>query len=366
MEKIVYDILNIIESNGFEAYLVGGYVRDYLLNRTTRDIDICTNARPKDLLNIFNNEKITLLDYGNVLLVLGDYNFEITTFREDLGYINNRKPKEIVYVDSLEKDLIRRDFTINSICMDKDENIIDLLNGRRDLSRSIIKTIGDADVRFREDSLRMMRAIRFASILNFKLDDSILNAIKNNKELLRNLSYERKKEELNKIFTSGNKKYAVKLIKKLELEDVLDIKNIEYILLTNHLLGIWAMISDGSYSFSKSEKDLIKTIKEVYNLSSITDRDLYKYGMYAVGIVCDFKKMNKKKMFSRYEKLPIHDRDEIDITTDLICNVLNKKPDKFLKEIYDDIEEKILSGVIVNDKEKIIIYIKENYAIIND
>lgn len=366
MQKIVYDILKLLNDNGFDAYLVGGYVRDHLLNKATKDIDICTNARPKDLLNIFNKEKITLLDYGNVLLILGDYNFEITTFRKDIGCLNNRKPKEIVYVDSLEEDLIRRDFTINSICMDKDENIIDLLNGRRDLSKRIIKTIGDADLRFKEDSLRMMRAIRFASVLNFKLDDSILNAIKNNKELLRNLSYERKKEELNKIFTSGNKKYAVKLIKKLELEDVLEIKNIEFILLTNHLLGIWAMISDGSYSFSKSEKDLIKTIKEVYNLSSITDKDLYKYGMYAVGIVCDLKKMNKKKMFSRYEKLPIHDRGEINITSDIICDILNKKPDKFLRDIYDDIEERILSGVLINDKEKIINFIKENYAIIDN
>ena len=366
MEKIVYNILNILEESGYEAYLVGGYVRDYLIRKKTKDIDICTNARPKDMIKIFNNEKISLLEYGNVLLELGDYEFEITTFRKDLDYLNNRKPKEIIYVDSLEEDIVRRDFTINSICMNKDKKIIDLLNGRRDLSRRIIKTIGDAEVRFKEDALRMMRAIRFAVVLNFKLDDSIKNAIKKNKELLRNLSYERKKEELNKIFSSGNKKYAIKLIRELELEEVLEINNLDLILLTNDLLGIWSMITNVDYAFTKSEKDLIKIIKTVYELDVIDNYALYKYGIYSVGIVCDLKKMNKKKMVSRYEKLLIHDRKDINIDSDLICDILNKKPGKFLKDIYYDLENKILVGKLNNNKEEIIKYIKENYDIIND
>lgn len=366
LEKIVYDILNLLEENGYEAYLVGGYVRDYLLRKKTKDIDICTNARPKDMMKIFNNEKISLLEYGNVLLELNDYEFEITTFRKDLDYFNNRKPKEIIYVDSLEEDVLRRDFTINSICMNKDKKIIDFLNGRRDLSKRIIRTIGDADLRFKEDALRIMRAIRFAVVLNFKLDDSVKNAIKKNKELLRNLSYERKKEELNKIFSSGNKKYAVKLIKELELEDVLEIKNVQFILFTNHLLGIWAMITDVDYSFTKGEKDLIKDIKYLYNIDNIDEYTLYKYGMYSVGIVCDLKKMNKKKMFNKYEKLSIYDRKDIDIDSDIICNVLNKKPDRFLKDLYKDLELKILFGELENKKEEIIKYLKEKYAIIND
>ena len=160
----------------------------------TNDIDICTNARVKDLMEIFKDYKVTPLEYGNILLETKDYLYEITTFRKDIDYINNRKPI-IEYVDTLEEDITRRDFTVNSICMDKDGKIIDLLNGKKDLNKKIIRTIGDPYFKIKQDSLRILRAIRFASCLNFKIEDNLKNAIKENKDLLKDLSYERKKEE---------------------------------------------------------------------------------------------------------------------------------------------------------------------------
>ena len=188
MEKIVYNVLKLLEDNNFEAYIVGGYVRDFLLNKKTKDIDICTNARPKDMMNLFNNEKITILEYGNVILEINDYKFEITTFRKDITYKDARKPVEILYIDTLDEDLLRRDFTINAICMNKDGKIIDKLNGIKDLKKRLITTIGDPDEKFEEDALRMMRAIRFASVLEFLIDEKVKKAIRNNKELLRGLS----------------------------------------------------------------------------------------------------------------------------------------------------------------------------------
>ena len=133
MNDKIKEILEMITNKGFKAYVVGGYVRDYLRKIKSIDVDICTNARVKDLMEIFKDYKITSLEYGNILLETKDYLFEITTFRKDIDYINNRKPI-IEYVDTLEEDITRRDFTVNSICMDKDGKIIDLLNGKKALA----------------------------------------------------------------------------------------------------------------------------------------------------------------------------------------------------------------------------------------
>ena len=187
MDEKLKEILEMITNKGFKAYVVGGYVRDYLRKIKTNDIDICTNARVKDLMEIFKDYKVTPLEYGNILLETKDYLYEITTFRKDIDYINNRKPI-IEYVDTLEEDITRRDFTVNSICMDKDGKIIDLLNGKKDLNKKIIRTIGDPYFKIKQDSLRILRAIRFASCLNFKIEETLKTAIKENKDLLKYLS----------------------------------------------------------------------------------------------------------------------------------------------------------------------------------
>ena len=124
MEKVIYDVLKTIEDNSYEAYIVGGFVREYLLGNQAYDVDITTNARPKDIVEIFKDYDVKLYDYGNVSFNIDKYKFDITTYRKDIKYVSNRKPEKIVYIDSLEDDLKRRDFTMNAICMDKDETII--------------------------------------------------------------------------------------------------------------------------------------------------------------------------------------------------------------------------------------------------
>ena len=361
MEKIIYDVLNKLEENSYESYIVGGYVRDFLLGINSYDIDITTNAKPKEVLEIFKCDSLKLYDYGNVSFEKDNYTFEITTFRKDIKYINNRKPEKIVYIDSFEEDLERRDFTINAICMDKEGNIIDLHNGRKDLKRKIIRTIGDPDKKLKEDALRILRAIRFATVFRFKLDLDLKNAIIKHKELLRTLSYERKKEELNKIFCSKNKKYGIKLLTTLGLLEPLELKDIHNVLYTNDLTGIWAMITDHDYAFTKNEKELTKKIRDLMGEDINNPIIQYKYGAYALSVVSDLKKLNTKKIIAKYEKLPIKDRNEISINAEEICETLNRKPDSFLKDIIEDIETLILKGLIKNDKEVIKEYIKNNY-----
>ena len=361
MNDKIKEILEMITNKGFKAYVVGGYVRDYLRKIKTNDIDICTNARVKDLMEIFKDYKITSLEYGNILLETKDYLFEITTFRKDIDYINNRKPI-IEYVDTLEEDITRRDFTVNSICMDKDGKIIDLLNGKKDLNKKIIRTIGDPYFKIKQDSLRILRAIRFASCLNFKIEDNLKKAIKENKDLLKDLSYERKKEELTKIFTSDNKAYGVKLLKELDLLDVLELTNIDNVLRTKDLIGMWSTITiNDNYPFTKKEKDLINNINKLLKEDLNDIFVLYKTGLYEINIVCDLKKLSKKKYSNKYEKLVIKDKNEIDITTEDICILLNKEPGCFLKEIYNDLEKNILLKNVKNNKEEIEKYILNNY-----
>lgn len=361
MNDKIKEILEMITNKGFKAYVVGGYVRDYLRKIKSIDVDICTNARVKDLMEIFKDYKVTPLEYGNILLETKDYLYEITTFRKDIDYINNRKPI-IEYVDTLEEDITRRDFTVNSICMDKDGKIIDLLNGKKDLNKKIIRTIGDPYFKIKQDSLRILRAIRFASCLNFKIEDNLKNAIKENKDLLKDLSYERKKEELTKIFTSDNKAYGIKLLKELDLLEVLELTNIDNVLRTKDLIGMWSTITiNDNYPFTKKEKDLINNINKLLKEDLNDIFVLYKTGLYEINIVCDLKKLSKKKYSNKYEKLVIKDKNEIDITTEDICILLNKEPGCFLKEIYNDLEKNILLKNVKNNKEEIEKYILNNY-----
>lgn len=361
MNDKIKEILEMITNKGFKAYVVGGYVRDYLRKIKSIDVDICTNARVKDLMEIFKDYKVTPLEYGNILLETKDYLYEITTFRKDIDYINNRKPI-IEYVDTLEEDITRRDFTVNSICMDKDGKIIDLLNGKKDLNKKIIRTIGDPYFKIKQDSLRILRAIRFASCLNFKIEDNLKNAIKENKDLLKDLSYERKKEELTKIFTSDNKAYGIKLLKELDLLEVLELTNIDNVLRTKDLIGMWSTITiNDNYPFTKKEKDLINNINKLLKEDLNDIFVLYKTGLYEINVVCDLKKLSKKKYSNKYEKLVIKDKNEIDITTEDICILLNKEPGCFLKEIYNDLEKNILLKNVKNNKEEIEKYILNNY-----
>ena len=218
MLQLALKVLKEINSHGFESYIIGGFVRDHILDIESNDIDIATNATPKEIKEIFEDSCLPAEDYGSVTVVKNGILFEITTFRKEINYIDNRRPDKIVYIDSLYDDLLRSDFTINSLCIDENGQIIDLLGGRVDIDNKLIKTIGLPEERFEEDCLRILRAVRFATILDFELDQSVIDGIKKTKYLLRNLSYYRKKSELDRIFSSSNNMKGVKLLLQLGLD----------------------------------------------------------------------------------------------------------------------------------------------------
>ena len=362
MLEVALNFLEKIEEHGYQAYIVGGFVRDYLLGIESNDIDIATNARPSDIKLIFKDNCMPNDDYGSVVVMVKNTRFEVTTFRKEISYVDNRKPLEYVYIDDLKEDLLRRDFTINAICMDKDKNIIDLLNGRDDLDKMEINTIGNSIDKFTEDALRILRAVRFATVLDFKLSDEVKEGIISTRHLLSNLSYERKKEELDKIFSSIHVKYGVKLLIELGLDIELELSNLKNINCFDSLIGIWTLLDvESIYPFTKNEKDIISDIKEAMKEDILNPMTLYKYGLYISSIVGDIKGLDRKKITFEYENLPIKERNEIDISGDEIIAILNKEPGAYLKEIYSDLEESIIRGNLVNDNKIIKEYIVNKY-----
>ena len=358
-------ILKMIEKNGYKAYIVGGFVRDYLLDIESNDIDICTNATPKQIKEIFEDACLPSEDYGSVILENINYRFEITTFRREIEYSDDRKPIEIEYIDDLKEDLKRRDFTINTICMDSDKNIIDLLNGKSDLDNKIINCVGNAYFKFSEDPLRILRALRFATILNFDISNDIKYEIKKSKGLLRNLSYNRKKEELNKIFSSSNINRGIDLIQELDMEDELELHNLDKLKKcsdVNDLIGVWAIIDVCDiYPFSNNERGLIKKVQELYNYGIINLKTLYKYDLYVNSIVASMLGIDKKEIGKLYKELPIHKRGDICINGDDIINILKITPSKDIDNILSDIEDKIIDGKLENDRKAIGKYVVKKY-----
>ena len=192
MTEKAQEVLKIFENNGYNAYIVGGYVRDYLLERKTLDIDICTNATPKEIMKLFEHVQVSEFSYGSVTIVYKKIKFDITTFRKDIKYEDNRKPIKIKYISNLKEDLLRRDFTINTLCMDSQGNIIDLLNGKEDLDNKLIKTVSSPRQKIKEDSLRILRGVRFATILDFNIESKTKKYLTKYGYLLEKLSYSRK------------------------------------------------------------------------------------------------------------------------------------------------------------------------------
>ncbi len=197
-KKIIYQL----EANGYQAYFVGGFVRDYLMNNPINDIDIATNAHPENVISIFKKTILTGIKHGTVTVMIENTPFEVTTYRTEGKYLDYRHPSSITFVSSLHEDLSRRDFTINAMAMSEDGEIIDPFQGITDIQKKSIVAVGQAETRFLEDPLRMIRAIRFAATLNFVIEKKTREALLKHANYLRFIAVERIKVELDKIFQS--------------------------------------------------------------------------------------------------------------------------------------------------------------------
>ena len=197
MYETALGILKKINSHGFKSYIVGGYARDKYLGRVSNDIDICTNALVDDLVNIFDDVDTRFKNYGNIIVKEKGYSFQITTFRKE-KYKKNRNDVDVTFLSELKDDLFRRDFIMNTLCIDEFGNYIDLMNARTDIDNKVISLIGNID-RLKEDPLRILRALRFVSELHFTLDNQLELGIKEYSYLVSKLSKEKIRKEIKRI-----------------------------------------------------------------------------------------------------------------------------------------------------------------------
>ena len=203
--KEVERALNILQNNNFEAYIVGGCVRDSIMGKLPSDWDITSSAKPEEIIKCFKGYKTieTGLKHGTITVIIGKMPIEITTYRIDGEYTDNRRPDEVFFTSDISFDLKRRDFTINALAYNE-KGIIDLYGGMADIKNKIIKCVGDPNERFEEDGLRILRALRFASVLEFRIEKNTAYCIYKNKHLLKNISRERINIELNKLIMGNN------------------------------------------------------------------------------------------------------------------------------------------------------------------
>lgn len=379
-------VLKKLESAGFEAYFVGGSVRDYLLQKEINDVDIATSATPEEVKQIFTKTVDIGIEHGTVLVLFQNQSYEITTFRSEAEYVDYRRPKEVSFIRNLTEDLQRRDFTMNAIAMDKDGNLIDPFYGQNSIANRVIQTVGKAADRFQEDALRMMRAVRFVSQLSFTIERQTLHALIDMAHLLENIAVERKHTEFDKLLSGMNRKQALELIIQTKLYSYLPgLSNqedkLQFMLqfkverLNTH--EMWALLLHSLNLEKKAVEDFLRgwriPLKEIREISLIlkylnlrNETNWTSYDLYAAkkeifisseilylvinGIENDDTLQHYLQV---YERLPIKNRSEMDVTGNDLMDWYNKSGGPWVKEILYKVEQAIIVGKVVNNKKNI-------------
>lgn len=362
------NILEKFNEAGYEAYFVGGCVRDYLLNDDFSDIDITTNALPDEVKKIFRKSIDTGIQHGTVTILINGDSFEVTTFRTEDDYIDHRTPEKVEFVSDLKEDLDRRDFTINAMALDSKGELYDYHCGEKDLRNKIIKTVNNPNERFFEDALRMLRAFRFSSKLGFEIEENTLKAIKNNAELIKFVSIERIVNEFRKLLTGKGNKRSLELLldSKLNnyipfLDEISEIIDFSYYTFCQSLY-ILSKINDISFEKLKELKLSNKEIKQVKIYEKI-NKDfisnvpleiiLYNYDIKDVAFIASYSKYYDMEDIKKI-KLPIESFNDIAITSMEIISIIDKPAGPWIKEIIKKLEEDILLSKIDNRRKDIL------------
>ncbi|MBR2791819.1 MAG: CCA tRNA nucleotidyltransferase [Erysipelotrichaceae bacterium] len=371
-------ILNRFHENGYEAFIVGGCVRDSLLGDEPKDYDITTNALPTQVEQLFSDLKVveTGIRHGTVTVIINKEPYEITTYRTDVKYSDHRHPDEVRYALTLGEDLSRRDFTVNAMAYNEENGLIDSFNGVNDLNEGIIRCVGDPDTRFNEDALRILRCIRFASRYGFSIEENTESALFRNRELLRYVSVERVATEFNEIITSNKaNEYLSKY--RIIFETVMpQLEDLDFSLIGKVNRRLYMRISalfvhDDSLNavsmlrhmhYSNKIIDEVSTLLDHADSPLETDYDIrrmfFEIGIKATNDLLSLKKargddldygMIRKRI--RELRKSFIARDQMNINGDdlMILGYRGRE----IGQILDDLYEQILRDEIKNDHEEL-------------
>ena len=396
LPKNVENIIERLKEHGFEGFAVGGCVRDSLLKKTPTDWDITTDALPEDMKKIFKKTFDTGIAHGTVTVLMDGVGYELTTYRIDGNYSDGRHPDSVSFSKNLSEDLCRRDFTVNAMAYSHNKGIVDLFGGRKDLQNGIIRAVGDAKKRFDEDALRMLRAVRFASQLGFKIDDDTFEAIKEKAKLLSNVSKERIFVELNKslcgdfaqnikmVYTSGLYRYIGKEFAKLD-KSIYDFYPRKF---PNKKHMYWAAFLENIENVEAVKKILFELksdnatrnntyllVKELKNPLPSSDEDI-RWSLHRIGadLFCDYieiLKTDKKNkdildkidtIENRYSLIlkenHAYEISMLDITgKDLMDIGISKGPK--IGEVLEFLLKKVIENPLNNEKSSLLRLVKE-------
>lgn len=379
-------LLSKIQESGFEAYFVGGSVRDYLLQKEIADVDIATSATPEEIRTIFPKTIDVGIEHGTIVVLYNGIPYEVTTFRTEAEYIDFRRPSEVQFIRSLDEDLKRRDFTMNAIAMDKEGRFVDPFHGMQAIKDRIIKTVGTAEDRFSEDALRMMRAVRFYSQLGFQIEETTYQALKSSASLLANISTERKLAEFEKLLAGKNRIQALLVLADTGLLSYLPctspfvetINSIEKYdcskLSVNEMWGILLYLFNIELhkvnDFLKSWKLPVKKIKKIHQLlfwlnfrerSHWTNIAMFDAGAEIVeGTEKIYNVLHNQdvnvhieSLLLSYDLLPIKQRSELQVTGTDLQEWFQKTPGPWIKEKLAEAEISVLNKHVSNRKDSL-------------
>jgi len=370
-------VINDLKKKGFEAYIVGGAVRDHILRIPLTDIDITTNAKPHEVSKIFKT-KPTGVKYGTVTVLMNDETYEVTTYRIDGEYQDGRHPDNVTFSETVLEDVKRRDFTINGLLMDEKNEIYDYVGGKNDINAKIIRTIGDPVERFNEDALRMMRAFYFQSKLGFQIEAATRDAIYESRYRLKDVAMERILNELIKILQGTHVKRAIQSIVTTKVHEVLPglEKGFLYTQKLDEMPYVDAFFAlsftlNGSvpaeWTFSNKHKHRYEVAsmlaKKHQNFDAYT---LYTYGIdlcllaNRVNFMLGKSKNLKTKIEKDYENLPILSDLDLKLRATEIMKLTNKKAGSWLKNIQTEMVIEVLNRRLKNEKSALEAYVLEH------
>ena len=383
-------ILEKLKAAGFEAYFVGGSVRDAILGRPIHDVDIATSAYPEETKQVFSRTIDVGIEHGTVLVLHGQQEYEITTFRTEDIYVDYRRPSQVSFVRSLEEDLKRRDFTVNAFALSDKAQIVDLFSGLADLENKVLRAVGLAQERFNEDALRIMRGFRFAASLDFDIEEATFEAMKERVPLLEKISVERIFIEFDKLLTADFwRKGLEKLIaseayqylpdlqdKGACLQTLLDRLNPDFRFQSSEqawTMLIIALEEKEGKTFLKKWKTSNDFQKAVSNLvSAYRSREqasadcflTYQYGLETLSLVEELRQaqglsVEIEEIKALDAALPIHDKHEMVVNGGTLIQELGLKPGPELGRILQLVEEAIVSGNLSNEKEAIFTFLEK-------
>lgn len=378
---------------GYEAYFVGGSVRDMLLHKPISDVDIATSATPQEVKEIFSHTVDVGIEHGTVMVIHHKEGYEVTTFRTEEGYEDFRHPDKVTFVRSLEEDLKRRDFTINALAIGIDDQLIDFFDGIGDLERQCIRCVGDAKERFNEDALRMFRAVRFVGQLGFQIEEETKNAISLLKMNLSKVAVERMKVEFEKMIQSSYRKDALTLFVETglyqacplfdEKEHIL-LKLAEFPLKEMSVLQAWILFVDELNLSDKEVTHLLKSwkssneqIRDVlvgYKTYRARKKEEWNFFLayacpYEVG--CEVEQLliargNSTSMEGlevTYQSLPICSMNDIQLNGHDIIRILKlDKKGPIIGQVLKTVEKMILEQSIQNDAEILELYVLTHFG----